>query len=203
MPLFAGSSLFVAGHACTSRKSGAGGSVVALSPDQPGLALKFGTLFYHVYEQLSSYIDTKWYVGNEGAALINWRPGRSVNARPRMVSLRRSIARANPEPVHVGGAFGGEAIGYVAFAAGPAIHFVDRVALSDPLLARLPAERPTSIEKWKSGHFRRAIPAGYVEEVGRRQQLIADPGIHQYYEYVRTITWDQSLTADDFRLSGR
>jgi arabinofuranosyltransferase len=50
-----------------------------------------------------------------------------------------------------------EAVGLLGYYAGPGLHVVDPMALTDPLLARLPADRP-----WRIGHFRRTLPEGYV-----------------------------------------
>jgi arabinofuranosyltransferase len=50
-----------------------------------------------------------------------------------------------------------EAVGFMGYHAGPGVHIVDPLALTDPLLARLPAEHP-----WRIGHFRRPLPAGYL-----------------------------------------
>jgi arabinofuranosyltransferase len=51
-----------------------------------------------------------------------------------------------------------EAVGLLGYHAGPGIHIVDPMALTDPWLARLPADRP-----WRVGHLRRTIPVGYVD----------------------------------------
>ena len=51
-----------------------------------------------------------------------------------------------------------EAVGLFGYHAGPGIHIADPMALTDPLLARLPADKP-----WRIGHFRRTLPLGYVE----------------------------------------
>jgi arabinofuranosyltransferase len=53
-----------------------------------------------------------------------------------------------------------EAVGLLGYYAGPAVHIVDPVALTDPLLARQPADHP-----WRIGHFRRPLPRGYVERL--------------------------------------
>jgi arabinofuranosyltransferase len=53
-----------------------------------------------------------------------------------------------------------DAVGLLGFYAGPGTHLIDPMALTDPLLARLPAEVP-----WRIGHFRRPVPAGYTETV--------------------------------------
>ncbi len=49
-------------------------------------------------------------------------------------------------------------IGFFGFFAGPQAHIVDKMALSDPLLARLPARRTPDL---CIGHFERIIPEGY------------------------------------------
>ena len=97
-------------------------------------------------------------------------------------------------------------IGMIGFYAGPAPHIVDVLALSDPLLARLPA-RPG----WRIGHFYRDVPAGYEDSLRQCLQRlfpnrrvfptdvtcldfdgatnrIADPALLAYYEVLRTAT---------------
>jgi arabinofuranosyltransferase len=164
----------------------------------PVSAIKFGTSAYRAYEQNPSYIDTKWYVLNEGAALLNWRPGRKMPDHKWY--HYGSMIRLRPGKVHVGGAIGGDAIGYAGFAAGPERHFVDRVALSDPLLARFPAWQPENIDLWKSGHFHRPIPGGYVEGLATGENLIRNQLIRQYYDKVRIITRDSVFSWERFRV---
>ncbi len=144
----------------------------------PISAIKFGAPAYQAYPQNRSYIDTKWYAGNEGAALLNWRPGVEM-PNHKWYKWGQGL-RASPQKVLIGGAFGGEAIGYAGFAGGPEKHFIDAVGLSDPLLARLPAYIPPTIYKWKSGHFHRAIPDGYVESIETGNNQIRDPNLKAY-----------------------
>ncbi len=91
------------------------------------------------------------------------------------------------EPAFNGVSFG-EAVGYAGFAAGPEKFIIDVVGLSDPLLARLPADRPISYEGWKSGHFRRTVPKGYVDSVAFNGNMIEDPELRRLYGSIRTIT---------------
>ena len=53
-------------------------------------------------------------------------------------------------------------IGFFGLAAGPEKHLVDRNALSDPLLARLPVS-PRLYFEFYAGHYFRDIPDGYLE----------------------------------------
>jgi arabinofuranosyltransferase len=74
-------------------------------------------------------------------------------------------------------------VGLFGYYAGPAVHIVDRHALCDPLLARLPALTP-----WRIGHFERDLPAGYLEGWRTGTNALADPGLHAYYESIRRVT---------------
>ena len=59
-----------------------------------------------------------------------------------------------------------ENIGYTGFYAGPAVHIVDRDALSDAFLARLPL---ADLTHWRIGHFSRKLPPGYLATIQRRK----------------------------------
>jgi arabinofuranosyltransferase len=50
--------------------------------------------------------------------------------------------------------------GYGRLDLGPYVHLLDECALADPLLAHLPAVYNA---EWRTGHYRRIIPAGYKE----------------------------------------
>jgi arabinofuranosyltransferase len=152
----------------------------------PISALKYGTDAYVAYEQPVSSIDTKWYVYHEGAALLNWRLGLEMPAHEWY--RWGQVARDDAQRVYVGGALGGEAIGYAGFAAGPHDYFIDVVGLSDPLLSRLPAQLPTEYQDWKSGHFHREVPAGYVESLTDNENRLDDLFTYAYYDAVRLIT---------------
>jgi arabinofuranosyltransferase len=152
----------------------------------PVSAIKFGTSAYGSQKQDPSCIDTKWFVYREGAALIDWRPNRILPDHA-WYHYGEGV-RNTPNKVHVGGAFGAEAIGYVGYAAGPSKFIVDKVGLGDPLLARLPAIQPDTASRWKSGHFHRTIPAGYLESVERDTNVIQEQGLHDYYDKIRVIT---------------
>ena len=186
LPLFLGIFLFVR-HVRSLRT----GSIAALLLIgyllwSPISSVKFGTSFYHPCPQNESFIDAKWYVLNEGAALLNWSPGRSM---PGHVWYRYGeLLRDKKVRFHFGGAFNGEAIGYAGYAAGPEVYILDYVGLTDPLLARMPATRPDSLGGWKSGHFRRQIPKGYRKSLQFNANLVQDPELHEYYDKIRDVT---------------
>jgi arabinofuranosyltransferase len=86
------------------------------------------------------------------------------------------------------------AAGFIGYAAGPEVHLLDRWALGDALLARLPSEA-----SWRIGHFERHIPIGYEETVATGQNLIRDPGVSTYYEKLRIVTEGPIWSRERFR----
>ena len=76
-----------------------------------------------------------------------------------------------------------DAVGFFGVAAGRRLHVVDVLGLGDPLLARLPTERP-----WRIGHFYRKIPDGYLETLESETNQIRDPRLAQYYDALRLVT---------------
>ena len=76
-------------------------------------------------------------------------------------------------------------LGFSGIYNGPGMHYIDTCALTDPLLARLPAE---DNPYWRIGHFFRKLPAGYQESIENNRNLVKDPHINSYYESIRMIT---------------
>jgi arabinofuranosyltransferase len=90
--------------------------------------------------------------------------------------------RNSPEPVRVEGS-----IGYLGYMAGPDKYVVDRNALSDPLLARLPVSDRLYFEFYVA-HYFRDIPDGYIESIAAGDNQLADPLLREYYERLRRVT---------------
>jgi arabinofuranosyltransferase len=76
-------------------------------------------------------------------------------------------------------------IGVYGFYAGPNVHIIDRWALTDPLLARIPPQRQV---KWVIGHLSRVIPKGYVTAIYTGHPHLDDPNLSIYYEKLALIT---------------
>lgn len=76
-------------------------------------------------------------------------------------------------------------IGMFGYYAGPQVVVLDELALGDPLLARLPAERVTN---WRIGHFQRTIPNGYLETLYSSQNRLADSRLAKFYDQLSLIT---------------
>ncbi len=88
------------------------------------------------------------------------------------------------------------ALGFVGYEAGPDVHFVDRYALTDAFIARLPGEQRSW---WQPGHVFRAIPEGYVETLVEHSNRLTDPGLARYYDVMQRITRGPLFTLDRWR----
>lgn len=94
--------------------------------------------------------------------------------------MREGLSFAQgPDKVTVQGS-----IGFFGLAAGPSKHVVDRNALADPLLARLPVS-PHLYFEFYAGHYFRDIPDGYLETLAAGRNQLADPQLHQYYDRLK------------------
>jgi len=71
---------------------------------------------------------------------------------------------------------------------------VDRLALTEPLLARLP-----SWKLWRIGHFARTAPEGYLESLETGQNLVEDPKLRRFYAELRRITQGDLLAPGRFK----
>ncbi len=104
--------------------------------------------------------------------------------------------RNGPERVTVQGS-----IGFYGLAAGPEKHVVDRNALAEPLLARLPVS-PRLYFEFYSGHFFRDVPDGYLETLTTGQNQIRDSLLHDYYEQLGRVLRDPLLSIQRLRSIG-
>jgi arabinofuranosyltransferase len=97
----------------------------------------------------------------------------------RWVDDGRRIA-ASPERVHVM-----YNLGFAGFYAGPKHYLLDRFALADPLLARMPA---LVTSDRRPGHYERVLPEGYVHSVRKDTNALVDPALRALYADLRLIT---------------
>ena len=93
-------------------------------------------------------------------------------------------------------------VGFIGFYAGPDVHIIDCFALTDPLLAQLPAQ-----PRWRIGHFNRRLPAGYVESVSTGRSALVDPEIAALYRDVKEVVagpiWGVARMRSIWRLNRR
>ena len=87
-----------------------------------------------------------------------------------------------------------KSVGVFGYFAGPDVHVLDKMALCDPLLARLPSKRQM---QWRIGHFERVLPEGYQEalETGVDERL-EDEELRSYYGKLSVITQGDLFTRE-------
>jgi arabinofuranosyltransferase len=78
----------------------------------------------------------------------------------------------------------GIAMGYRGFAAGDDYYLIDRVALADPLLARLPARYNP---RWMAGHGERALPEGYTTTIETGENHLADRRLAELHDRIALV----------------
>jgi len=137
-------------------------------------------------------IDTNWYVHKEGMALENFKEHKTLPFHAWLEDGKKLSQRKDAR-IHLGGARGGEAIGYFGFGAGPQKIVIDYVGLGDPLLARLP---PVFGGLDKSGHHYRYIPRGYIQSFISGKNVIEDPSLRQYYDRLVAVTQGDLFSYD-------
>lgn len=89
------------------------------------------------------------------------------------------------------------AVGMFGYAAGPEVFVIDPLALGDPFLAHLPANRG---ETWRPGHAKRHVPLGYLETIETGDNRILDPDLAQLYDELQVIHTGPLFTAERWRL---
>ncbi|MBK8051206.1 MAG: hypothetical protein IPK16_31365 [Anaerolineales bacterium] len=77
-----------------------------------------------------------------------------------------------------------EGMGSKEYYAGFQTYIVDRCALTDALLARLPAIYTPDLYV---GHYYRKLPDGYLTTIRTGENHIADPKLAEYYDHLRTV----------------
>ena len=87
--------------------------------------------------------------------------------------------------------FATNGVGLLGYCVGPGTTIIDNMALTDPLLARLPISDP---EHWRIGHFYRATPAGYWQAIKTGDASAMDPAVAKLWQRLSLITrgdlWD-------------
>ncbi len=118
-----------------------------------------------------------WYYPYTG--LGTWGPRHPLPDREQeWVILGRELQESG-QRIYVG-----PATGFLGYYAGPQVHIIDRFALADALLARLPVPPDRS---WRIGHFRRYLPLGYEATFSKGQNNIKDPSLAEYYDHLSAI----------------
>ncbi len=153
----------------------------------PTLSKEYMT--HHKSAKDSRYIeDTKRYYFS-GTGLVNWGRGNQL-PRHKWVNRGRKYREQKAKLKSGGG------LGFTGFFAGPDVHILDKYALSDPLLARLPWQKPGNTVRWKPSHFSRYMPKGYKETIQSNQNKIENQNLAKYYDKLVIVTRDPLLSAE-------
>ncbi len=80
--------------------------------------------------------------------------------------------------------------GMLGFWAGTRPIIIDRLALTDPFLARLPV---SDAKSWRIGHFKREVPAEYRKSIESGKNCFSDASASALYENVLLATQDSQL----------
>lgn len=93
-----------------------------------------------------------------------------------------------------------ETAGVTGVEMGPAVHGSDMFALTDPLLARLPAIQTAH---WRIGHFSRRIPLGYIESLVFQENRIRDGELADFYDQLLLIARGPLFAVERWRAIAR
>lgn len=74
--------------------------------------------------------------------------------------------------------------GMLGYYSNPSLHLVDVHALCDPLMARLPL---ASDYYWRTGHYSRNVPEGYVETIKSGVNQLKDKDLAQFYDHLHLV----------------
>lgn len=92
------------------------------------------------------------------------------------------------------------AIGIIGYYSGPRFYWID--FLSDPLLARIPLGKT---QKWRTGHYYRHLPPGYLKSREENANYIEAPGLALYFEKMKIVTespvWSKERFIEIFRFN--
>jgi arabinofuranosyltransferase len=120
---------------------------------------------------------------------LRWEPTENAVKFRRAGERHRELAAREP------GSYVGvqDVIGFAGFAAGAEATLIDRYALADAFLARLPLD-PHS--HWRIGHLPRTIPPGYLlaRRTGSVERL--EPGLREYYAKLALVVSGPLLDRD-------
>jgi len=122
-------------------------------------------------------LERGFYYPSSG--LLKWRRGVEMPVHT-WVNHGREMRRQKKPVV-----FQSDSTGFMGFFGGPKTIIIDTHGLADPFLSRLPANQTP---RWRIGHFKREIPAGYYQSLLEGKNLIADAELAEYYEKLRVLT---------------
>lgn len=86
-------------------------------------------------------------------------------------------------------------LGIIKLQKGPNVYVLDKLALNQALLARLPSDAPNP----RPGHVFRKIPTGYTESIQKQKNLIQNKELHDYYNHILRVTRGNIFSYERFK----
>lgn len=108
---------------------------------------------------------------------VHWRRGAGYRRKGRVVVTEASV-------------------GFLGYAAGPKVHVIDSLALTDPLLSRI-SYSPSG--GFRIGHFGRTVPIGYSQTIATGRNLLLDPCLHRFYDVLLPVIRGPLFTRERWR----
>ena len=171
----------------------AAGASFLLAIAQPYHPLKTGKDYYSDRRGNERELYASGIVDEKGMAWARTSLQR-VSKESEVLAIERAFETWGPDPGKITAMSKEVAVGLKGYSSGPNLFIVDELALTDPLLARLPSLR---VPYWRIGHFWRRLPAGYWESLGLGVNQIVDPDLKEYYTRLELVTrgpiwsWDR------------
>ena len=81
-----------------------------------------------------------------------------------------------------------DGVGFSGYNYGPKYHILDRYALGDPFLARIPYQNANETKPFRPGHLGREFPEGYVDTIKTGKNQILHPDIREFYDRLNLLT---------------
>ena len=150
-------------------------AVGCLSPPRPPFTgVEYGEGTWQRISKAGITDERRFYYPATGLLRMNRRFPTPVTDEPERVQRYLTEGRSVVQR---------DMVGFFGMAAGRRLHVVDVLGLGDPLLARLPTQRP-----WRVGHYYRVVPDGYMETLQGGVNRIRDPNVAAYYDTLRLVT---------------
>lgn len=122
--------------------------------------------------------------------MLHWRPGKLMPGNGWAEGIVRHAMLDQPTVLVHG------MMGFHGYFCGPKVFLIDQMALSDPLLARLPAMKA---QIFRTGHHERHIPEGYLETALTGRNVLKDPNLALFYDKIRLITRGPLFTRERWK----
>ncbi len=165
-----------------------------LQPNSPILLNQPEEKPYWEYVDDRGIADERAFYGDSRALLSFYRgvePKRAeFNKRGGFKTWRDKNCKTNEKVIYK------VAIGISGYDSGPCTYICDYVALSDPLLARIPAHYTPN---WRVGHYLRTLPEGYKTTLETGKNSLIDSNLKEYYDHLCVITKGPLLSSTRFK----